>query len=568
MHKDELLRKLKAKADEEGISKEYPPLTRSQLDECEKELGFELPELLRRVYAEVANGGVGPGKQLLGLRGGKFADLALTYDGDSDVLTIYNNYMTSEFEWEDFDDEAGDIKWEWEPRVLPLCDWENDEITVLDCNPGPSFGIMILANLEGPVNFRHEFKSRAEGALKFPGVPLEEWLTSWIDGTEEKCLPAYWGQVEAKEPPPRAEDQLEDEDHYVYQKRKLAEAGNSSAQCDLASMYSHRNDHAKAMYWYEKAADNGNFIAMMNMASKLQSGRLIKVDWDRAYAYAKPLMEAKANVAIPTFFLDEQYSGVPYDKENCSEQYYKAWWSNALDWWEKRAGNGDAQAAYSLAIANKLGHGKSSNFEAAVKWAELAGQLGHVKSQAMLGDWYLKEGKSIEGAEGAAVELLRKAAEAGDVEAQYKLWKYYSLDDRDRRKALNYLKMAASVKAEAANAIYARSAIMDLAEIYLSTGYGEPQPDKAIKLLIRATKQKYSLASYMLAMLYKEGKLVPQDMTEAAKWFRHGLEYGGHAACTYELGLCYEKGLGVTQDTARAERYFKIAADKGFAPVS
>jgi TPR repeat protein len=165
------------------------------------------------------------------------------------------------------------------------------------------------------------------------------------------------------------------------------------------------------------------------------------------------------------------------------------------------------------------------------------------------------------------VALLLKAAEAGDVAAQYQLWQHYRGDGRNEKNALKYLKQAASAKSEAQNPTYARSAIMDLAEHYLSNAHGEPQPDKAIKLLSRAAKQKYSLASYMLGLLFKEGKLVPQDMTEAAKWFRHGMEYGGHAGCTYELGLCYEKGLGVSQDATRAERYFKIAQDKNYEPA-
>ena len=42
----------------------------AQLAEAERRLGFALPPLLRRLYAEVANGGFGPGTGILGIAGG------------------------------------------------------------------------------------------------------------------------------------------------------------------------------------------------------------------------------------------------------------------------------------------------------------------------------------------------------------------------------------------------------------------------------------------------------------------------------------------------------------------
>ncbi|MFB9964364.1 hypothetical protein ACFFOP_17430 [Sinosporangium siamense] len=43
----------------------YPPISHADLLACEERIGHELPELLRRVYTEVSNGGFGPGYDLL-----------------------------------------------------------------------------------------------------------------------------------------------------------------------------------------------------------------------------------------------------------------------------------------------------------------------------------------------------------------------------------------------------------------------------------------------------------------------------------------------------------------------
>jgi len=47
-----------------------PPASREQIERCEAALGFPLPELLRRLYAEIGNGGFGPGYGLLPIPNG------------------------------------------------------------------------------------------------------------------------------------------------------------------------------------------------------------------------------------------------------------------------------------------------------------------------------------------------------------------------------------------------------------------------------------------------------------------------------------------------------------------
>jgi hypothetical protein len=51
-----------------------PPVNRQAVTAAEDRLGFALPSLLARLWAEVANGGFGPGYGLFGLEGGHVDD--------------------------------------------------------------------------------------------------------------------------------------------------------------------------------------------------------------------------------------------------------------------------------------------------------------------------------------------------------------------------------------------------------------------------------------------------------------------------------------------------------------
>ena len=55
-----------------------PPAGADELDAAEGRLGFALPESLRTVYSQVANGGFGPGYGLLGIGSGATDDLGNT----------------------------------------------------------------------------------------------------------------------------------------------------------------------------------------------------------------------------------------------------------------------------------------------------------------------------------------------------------------------------------------------------------------------------------------------------------------------------------------------------------
>jgi TPR repeat protein len=79
-----------------------------------------------------------------------------------------------------------------------------------------------------------------------------------------------------------------------------------------------------------------------------------------------------------------------------------------------------------------------------------------------------------------------------------------------------------------------------------------------------AAGQGNTQAQYNLGSARAKGEGVPQDYTEAAKWYRLAADQG-YAPAQTSLGLAYETGRGVPQDYVEAMKWYRLAADKGDA---
>jgi TPR repeat protein len=66
--------------------------------------------------------------------------------------------------------------------------------------------------------------------------------------------------------------------------------------------------------------------------------------------------------------------------------------------------------------------------------------------------------------------------------------------------------------------------------------------------------------------MYRSGKGVAQDQTEAGNWFRIAADQG-HMDAQYNIGRHYESGQGVPKDFEEAKRWYRGAADRGHGPA-
>lgn len=126
-----------------------PPATDEQVAEAEATLGFALPDALKQLYCEVANGGFGPG------------------DGLYPLAAMAGEYR-------DFTDEPfGPLGQPWPSNLLPICHDDPGEIC-LDRDNGKIvfWDPEELGEGQGDKYWRRSFKAEADS--------LADWLDKWV----------------------------------------------------------------------------------------------------------------------------------------------------------------------------------------------------------------------------------------------------------------------------------------------------------------------------------------------------------------------------------------------------
>ena len=81
---------------------------------------------------------------------------------------------------------------------------------------------------------------------------------------------------------------------------------------------------------------------------------------------------------------------------------------------------------------------------------------------------------------------------------------------------------------------------------------------------LQAAEQGNASAQFNLGVRYANGRGVPEDVIEAAKWYRLAAEQD-HPKAQFNLGAMYARGWGVLQDAAEATKWYRKAAEQGHA---
>ena len=86
-----------------------------------------------------------------------------------------------------------------------------------------------------------------------------------------------------------------------------------------------------------------------------------------------------------------------------------------------------------------------------------------------------------------------------------------------------------------------------------------------VEMLIDAVERGEAGPSAPLSVgiAYAEGRGVPRDAKEAARWYRIGAEQG-HTEAQFFLGVALDRGSGVPQNKAEAAQWYERAADAGY----
>ncbi|MBE6401423.1 MAG: SEL1-like repeat protein [Verrucomicrobia bacterium] len=201
------------------------------------------------------------------------------------------------------------------------------------------------------------------------------------------------------------------------------------------------------------------------------------------------------------------------------------------------------------------------------------------------------ETASSEPEAGIDLDAVLKAAEAGDAEAQFRLYLHYALSGTgDEEKSLKWLIRAAeSEHADAQNILAARymreHRIEDalkwwekaagnghpVAQFwfgrYLATGIEdclEADVPRALDLISESAIAGYESAQIWLGNEYCDGEFVEQNYELAATWYRAAAERG-NAEAQFSLAQAYYTGLGVDKNAVEYSAWLRKAAENGHA---
>lgn len=145
------------RATDRGATVPPPPASPEALARAEDVVGLPLPPLLRRIYAEVANGGVGPFHGINGLDGGHVTD--------TPMLRVYMEDLTADLE----PDDPPPLP----PGVLFLCDF--------------GCAMAALLDLRNP---RGQMWWWSEGDRYKLDLTFDAWVRLWLDG-RMPTVPAF-----------------------------------------------------------------------------------------------------------------------------------------------------------------------------------------------------------------------------------------------------------------------------------------------------------------------------------------------------------------------------------------
>jgi hypothetical protein len=134
--------------------------TVAQLRDTESQLGFHLPPLLWRIYAEVGNGGFGPGYGLIGGVGGAVDDR-----GDT-IVAAYQGRVGPD---------PQDPTWHWPAQLVPLVSWGG---AVYTCG---NFALTDCPLIEFDPG-RAERRAPMSQAFITHDRTLHQYLEAWISG--------------------------------------------------------------------------------------------------------------------------------------------------------------------------------------------------------------------------------------------------------------------------------------------------------------------------------------------------------------------------------------------------
>lgn len=215
-----------------------------------------------------------------------------------------------------------------------------------------------------------------------------------------------------------------------------------------------------------------------------------------------------------------------------------------------------AERLYALAVGFARTGKREEDRVRAIELLRRAADLGDVRARTDLADRY-RDGDVVQHDPAIAAGLYRRAATNSHALAQYRLgWCYYSGFGvrRDRDAAFQWFYKAARQG-------------FALAQYMLGWWFAfgddvKRDMNKAVQFLEEAASRGHAESEYMLGSFYVNGGRLGRDPIRAFQWFRKAANRG-HVGAQARLAECYEYGQGIDESQDKALRWHEKAAREG-----
>ncbi|MER2056539.1 MAG: S41 family peptidase, partial [Clostridia bacterium] len=232
-------------------------------------------------------------------------------------------------------------------------------------------------------------------------------------------------------------------------------------------------DFAKAMEYYQQAADAGNPEGLRGLGALYANGDGVDPDYDRA-----------------------------------------------MEYFQQAADLGDPKTFYNIGMFYQYGMGVEQDIGKAIESYEKAGELGAADGYKELAAMYAY-GSGIEPDPVKAAEYYQKAADMGDADACCQVAAMYAAGSgvpQDAGKALEYWQKAADLGMEQ---VFGTLGLM----YYFGEGTQQDY-NKAVTYLTQAAEQEDPTAMFALGECLRLGLGTEKDPEKALEWYRKALEAG------------------------------------------
>jgi TPR repeat protein len=334
--------------------------------------------------------------------------------------------------------------------------------------------------------------------------------------------------------------------------RAKAEGGDAASQRALGDFYSLRGfagsapDGRQAMMWWQKAADQGDVLAMNKLAGGYAVGKL--VPRDPAQAVSRARKAADKDDPGAEIMLGSDYAigfGVSKDKDQ------------ALVWLRKaEAHGGMIRADAERVIADPDRQGKPPT-PAPADFDDLRNRAaaGDADAQTRLGLIYADDTSAVKDYQKAA-SWFGKAAKQGNAQAMSELSELYFFGlgvPKD-------VTQSAYWRQEAARHGRVEDEIA-LSDAYFVGIFGVPRDmAQSVFWLTKAAEQGSAQAQQKLALVYQLGQRVPRDDAKVLYWLQKSADQH-YCAAEQMMAQRYEFGVAGARDEKQARARYVKAAD-------